>query len=281
MTPGLQSPVTRASAASIIEGEIREGRLALPMLPNVAAEVMASSIDRQADAAKLAALIQRDQSLASNVLRMANSPALRATTTIVSLQQAIARLGMLRIREIAVSVAFKGALLRGGPYEARTDAIWRGSLAAGLWAREIARVARKSVEVAYLCGLLHGIGAPVVLHRLGELDAGLQPSAVDDLLATLAPIAGVRLAEAWSLPEPIAATIRYLHDPKQAGANADLVAAASLGSVLGQWSDSDEESIEPLLGLPATTWLNLYPDDVEALLAHRTEIAESLAAMIL
>jgi len=298
-------PDDSTDLTTTIEAEIRAGGLPLPMLPNVAAEVIASSIDEQADAARLAALIQRDQSLASHLLRVANSAAFRASTEIVSLQQAIARLGMLRIREIAVSVALKGTLFQPGPYRAVTEAIWRESLATGLWAREIARTSRKAVEIAYLCGLLHRIGAPVVLHRLGELDSTLQPQAVQAVLARLAPLAGEQLAAHWALPDPICASITHFEAPAAAGSHAALVAIANLGAAFACWSASGDLEPEPpmehplaradapaasaaaedrcraLTTLPAAALLNLYPDDIEALANQRAAIDGVLAAMIL
>ena len=69
---------------------MQNGGLELPVLPAVAIEVLASSVDEQADAKRLAQLIQQDQSLASHVLRVVNAPVFRGTTEIVALQQAIA-----------------------------------------------------------------------------------------------------------------------------------------------------------------------------------------------
>ncbi|MBX3705986.1 MAG: HDOD domain-containing protein [Pseudomonadales bacterium] len=281
MRPLQQQTDELDSLGARIESELRAGKLELPMLPNVAAEVLASSVDEQTDAARLAALIQRDQSLASHVLRITNSAALRGTTEIVSLQQAIARLGMVRIRELAVSVAVRGALMLRGPYQAAADEIWRTSLAAGLWAREVARATRKSVEIAYLCGLLHRIGAPVVLHRLGELAPALDGIAVQGLLARCTTPAGMALARAWALPEPVAAAIEFLATPEAAGRHADLVAAAALGAAAARHDAADPTTLDVLAAMPAAARLNLYTDDLEALLQHAPSISATLGSMVL
>src|SRR5512139_3612585 len=81
------------TAGAVVLDEVRR-RLAcsldsrameLPLLPGVAAEVIAGSLDDHDDPTRLAQLIQTEQGLASHVLRVVNSPALRAAMEIVAL----------------------------------------------------------------------------------------------------------------------------------------------------------------------------------------------------
>jgi len=270
-----------AAVAAQLSAEISSGQMVLPVLPNVAAEVLSSSLDDQSDAARLAELIQQDQSLAAHVLRVVNSPAFRGANEIVALRQAIARLGMERIREIALSASIKGILFNGGRYEALADDAWRVSLASGLWSKEVARSVKKNVEVAYLCGLLHNIGAPLVLHRLGELAPDLTTSDVISILAAQTPTAGAALATEWRLPETVAAAICHLNDPEAAGTHVDAVAVAACGAALGRWMCDRSLLLADLLELPAIAYLNLYREDVEKLLENQDDIRISMESMLL
>ena len=265
--------------AGQIEQEVQDGAIELPLLPAAAAEVLASSLDDQSDAARLADLIQQDQALASHVLRVVNSPAFRGATEIVALQQGIARRGMERIREIALSAALKGSLFKKGGYDRVVDECWQVSLAAGLWSKEIARAVRKNVEIAYLCGLLHNIGAPLILHRLGTLAPGLDRVDVDSLLQQLSPMAGVQLAAAWQLPESVQITIDHLGRFAEAGDDADQVAIAECGVALAQWMCTRTILIGDVLKLPAIEHLNLYPEDVETVLEQQDSIKVSMDSM--
>ncbi|RMF17534.1 MAG: HDOD domain-containing protein, partial [Gammaproteobacteria bacterium] len=65
------------------------------MLPEVVHKVIQITADPESGAADLVKVIQGDQALAARVMRIANSAAYSPTASIVSLQQAIARLGML------------------------------------------------------------------------------------------------------------------------------------------------------------------------------------------
>ncbi|MEQ8485782.1 MAG: HDOD domain-containing protein [Pseudomonadales bacterium] len=277
----VEQPDVLARLGAEIGADIAEGRLTLPVLPNVAAEVMASSVDERADAARLAVLIQQDQSLASYLLRVSNSAAFRGSIEIVSLQQAIARLGMARIREIALSASLKGSLFREGPHPELVDQLWRQALAAALWTKEVARAARRSVELGYLCGLLHRLGAPLVLQQLGIRRPGLDAAAAIALVDRHQRAAGVALAWTWALPLPVCAAIEHLTDPAAAGRHAELVAATACGARLSRADGSRDEALAALLALPGAHLLDLYPEDYAALLDRQADIDAAVASMVL
>ena len=58
--------------------------------------------------------------------------------------------------------------------ERRIKTLWAHSAAAGAWAREIARLRRMNVESAFLIGLMHDIGRPVLLQLVSDLARELQ-----------------------------------------------------------------------------------------------------------
>lgn len=78
---------------TVLEQKIVNGDLTLPVLSTVVAEVVQLTQSSDSNAAQLSALIHRDQTLAGHVLRLANSPLYLPSIPIVSLQQAISRLG--------------------------------------------------------------------------------------------------------------------------------------------------------------------------------------------
>ncbi len=139
-------------------GLIAGQRLELPPMPATAAEVMDLCQQETTDAAKLSAVVHRDQTIASNVLRVANSVAYAGQVPCSSLQQACSRLGMQLISEIATAVAVRGRMFADARCAALLTALWRHSVLAGFFSKEIARARRRNVDVAFLCGLLHDIG---------------------------------------------------------------------------------------------------------------------------
>ena len=97
---------------------IDKDKIELPVLPQVAGRVMALANDPSADAARLSALIHQDQALAAHVLKIANSPAYMPRTPIMSLQHAVAMLGVNQLSEIAVTISLKSAAVKIPGHEA-------------------------------------------------------------------------------------------------------------------------------------------------------------------
>jgi HD-like signal output (HDOD) protein len=76
----------------------------LPALPKVAAAVFSLASDRNVTLEKVSDLVVRDQTLTGHLLKIANSAAFGSSFEIVSIKQAIFRLGMKLLSEIALSV---------------------------------------------------------------------------------------------------------------------------------------------------------------------------------
>ena len=157
----LPKPVVEALAL-----RISQNRLELPVLPAINQEVLQLSFEEQCDGRQLSDLIHKDQSLASHLLRIANSPAYAPTDPIVSLQQAVTRLGIAKIREIVILVIANSHELVIPDWQAWIDRMFALGLATGLFAKRVAKARRWNIEEAFLCGLLHGIGRPVLLDAL-------------------------------------------------------------------------------------------------------------------
>jgi HD-like signal output (HDOD) protein len=148
---------------------INRGEIDVPMLPEVANKALLLAQNPESDATEMAKLIQSDQSLAGHVMRIANSVAYTPLSNLVSLQQAVARLGMTIISEIALAAAIGAKMFKTPGYEDYVAGIWQHALATSLWSKEVARHCRSNVEVAFLAGLLHSIGRPAVLQTILEL----------------------------------------------------------------------------------------------------------------
>src|SRR5690349_7925940 len=170
MAPDNQTATTPIETIErILVQKLERGELELPLLPQVASQVMALTSDPAADAAKLSSLIHQDQALAAHVLRIANSPAYMPRSPVVSLQHAVAMLGINLLSEIAFTTSLKSGAFQVPGHEDEVKHLWRHSLASGAFAKEVARARRVNVESAFLCGLLHAIGKPVVLRTAARI----------------------------------------------------------------------------------------------------------------
>lgn len=256
---------------------IDKDRIDLPVFPQVAGWVMALVSDPSADAARLSTLIHQDQALAAHLLRIANSPAYMPRTPIASLQHAVAMLGVNQLSEIAVTISLKNGAFTTPGYEADIRKLWRHALASGAYAKEIARMRRYNVESAYLCGLLHAVGKPVVLKTVTAIAADmhipLEPSSVTSFLDAYHSRVGSLIALEWALPPQVAEAIAYYRIYEQAPSHRQEAMMTCLADRLATYllvPDSFDDST--LRDHSVFADLNLYPNDVDSLLSLKEKI---------
>lgn len=285
MAPEIQSATTSVERLeqSLIQ-KIETGEIELPLLPRAAGQVMALASDPAADAAKLSALIHQDQALAAHVLRIANSPAYMPRTPVVSLQHAVAMLGITLLSEIAFTASLKSGVFKAPGHEDDVKRLWRHSLASGAFAKEVARMRRVNVESAYLCGLLHEIGKPVVLQTATTLAEAqrltLEKAILYGWIDGYHSRVGTLIAEKWGLPKQVATAIQYYDDYDHAESFRQecLLTCTSdrLASHVLAPEDLPEESLRTQ---PAFAELNLYPNDIDQLLTTKDQVLAVVNAL--
>ena len=267
-------PAATVDPLALFARQLKARQLELPMLPGVAAEVLSLTQLDSTDARQLSAVIHRDQTLASNVLRVANSPSYIGQVPCASLQQAVSRLGLQLITEIAMAVSVKAQVFKPGRTQDLLADLWRHSVLVGFYTKEIARLRRRNVEIAFLCGLLHDIGKAVLLHNLdlevGSVAGQLQ---IGDLAVALHEhhgAAGALLAREWRLPDQIVEAIVCHHDCEAAEHFQDMAMMVALADLLAhQLSPSDLDVCfagAVLRDHPLLAGLNLYQDQLDQLL---------------
>jgi len=264
---------------------IAAGQFELPMLPEVATRVMSATQDDNCDSKKLAEMIHRDAALAGHVLRIANSPLYAPTVPIVSLQQAVSRLGMKKIREIALLVACQAKVFRVPGFDQKVRALFKHCVAAGAYAQEIARLRRWNVEESFLCGLLHDAGKPVLLQLLSDVQKeqkiGIEANLVEDVLDEMHASVGARLVESWKLPERLVETIACHHRPNDARTSGQSAMMTNMADDLAHFAVGPKTvGEEQLRDHPMLTPLNLYRDELEALIGRKAAIVAAAEALL-
>ncbi len=285
MPPDAQSATTPLEELEqALVQKIEKGEVELPLLPQVASQVMALTSDPSADAAKLSSLIHQDQALAAHVLRIANSPAYMPRSPVVSLQHAVAMLGINLLSEIAFTASLKSGAFQVPGHEDDVKRLWRHSLASGAFGKEVARARRVNVESAYLCGLLHGIGKPVVLRTVATL-AREHKILVDKptfgmLIEGYHSRVGGLIAEKWGLPKQVAEVIHYYGEYDHAASFRQECMLTCVADRLATHLLTPEDlPEEQLRDHPVFAGLNLYPNDIDQLLAGKDKVLTMVNAM--
>jgi putative nucleotidyltransferase with HDIG domain len=270
-------------AAALLH-RVESGQIELPILPDVTWRVMEMSQSDDADIRKFSEVVHRDPSLASHVLRVANSPSFMSRLPIESLQQAISRLGIRQLSEIVFASSLQSRLFDAPGYEEEIQSLWTHSVGTAVYASLIARQTSRNVDSAFLCGLLHDIGKAVIVQLLIDIQnqeaSMLIPAALDELVETYHNCIGGTLAQKWSLPTPVTESILLHHDETLPPGCSDLVAVTQMADLLYDHLITPERvDQETLTNHPVLTNLNFSQDDVTSLLDQRDKVQKLVEAM--
>jgi len=280
----MASDATTAKRSESMQEALRfileSGEFQLPVLPEVAAELLKQTNDVNCDPTTIVQLIKRDQSLTSHLLRNANSARYNlGTHTVSSVQQAVARLGLLKVREIVVVIACQCRIFDVPGFDSDVRHSFQMSLATAVFAQETARVMRLNVEEAFLSGLLHDVGRPILLQALVDRRKGSLLSADDEQLRTAAdanriPLA-CKLVELWELPSRTSDAIHDQSTPMEADENNPGAAILNLATDLASatLASGAPPTIDSLKH-PMITVLNLYPEQVQAILNNHEQVLD-------
>ena len=213
-------PPTRAlSVADTLRSLVQRGEVQLPAVPDVTAKLLELIADEdRADAHNAARIIATEPAIAASVLRLANSVAFGGLKQVLELSEAVGRIGMRQVGSLATTIAIQGAFDSKNPLRReRLTTLWNFAITAAVTTRQLS-LGVVDPEHAYLAGLLHDIGKPLILKLLDQAEKKLldplTPAAVEELMETLHTELGHKLLISWRIPEPVSDTARSHHNPR-------------------------------------------------------------------
>ncbi len=269
-------PVANSQAARDYLSRSAGSPQTIAPLPRVCAQLAELTAQQATDAVQLARLIQSDPALAGEIMRVANSPALRPRTAIVSLQQAVSWLGVAEVRNIAMAVMLRGEVFVAPGHEPESEELWQEAWLAGLWAKEIARERRKHVESAFLAALMHRTGAALALKILSRFETEqrtvMDTRSFGDLVVEFEPTFGRLLMGSWLLPKDVQDAASDWRNYRQSnhGDLAGTVHAAHLLAAHTMHPQLLEEDV--VIDDPVFEQLGVFPDDRRRMLAKRDHV---------
>ena len=267
---------------------LEKGDLDVPVLPHVASQILALTGNPDADSSKLTTLLHQDQVLASQVFKIANSPAHYSRYPIESLQQAVSWLGLNCLSQTAFAVSIQSGIFNVRGYDQEVKALWGHALATGLYGKHIAERIGVNPDTAFLCGLLHAIGKPFVIHTVNQnrQDPGTPVpwSVMVEVIKGSYVEVGRRMGEDWGLPAPVKEAI-VLHEDcayhlSTCPSNGAVITclASHLASFLLNPSTTEESA---LLALPVVSHIKASKEDMAALLGMKDSILTMVEPLLI
>ena len=173
-------PKEEPRSDAVVDAVLMSG-VVLPPYPAVLIDLDRLLARDDFELGRLVEVVARDPSLMAALLRVANSPVFGLRRNITGLQQAVAILGLARVRAVLRSAVLREAL-RDYADPALVDVLWGrfdhiGKLAASLAARSTTLTSQ--ADLAYSAGMFHGTGIFILAKRFPEQTRGLAHAGLD------------------------------------------------------------------------------------------------------
>lgn len=266
----------------IVKARIEKDNLTLPALPAIAFKAIELTRAPDISLQDVSALIEKDPVLAAQMLRICNSAAMATREPCKSISQAVTRLGTKNLRSTLLEISARKLFeSRDTKVSGAVKALWEHSRAVAQLAQKVSVVSGAAdPDTAYLAGLLHDIGKPVVATMLLEAEGQIlqrNPKLWIDFATWLGVVQrthrpiGLSLAKKWQLSEEIQKAIEESadYDPANRLSTGNAVrfanaVAKQLGIYMGEVNADDNDALvmvgRSLLGIDDETLARLAGD---------------------
>lgn len=193
----------------------------IPPMPNVMVKALSVIKNPTTGIAELAKIMQVDQAISTKTLSLVNSAFYGFRQQITSIQKALVVLGMMKAKNIIMSLALKQMMTAQGSRE-----LWEHSIKTAVAAEILAKEYKViNPDDAFVIGFLHDIGKMLLntknplkyskVRYLAQQDNVSLVDVEDAQFGTNHCVLGALISKKWQLPVILTNCIRYHHDPVQ------------------------------------------------------------------
>lgn len=281
--PGAARPDT-ASVGAELARLLGEGALELPPWPAGAATVASLSGPAPSRGRELAGIIAADQRLQSRLMLVGRQAAADPSLGLDTPQDIIGWIGPAEAGDIVYTASLQDALFDGCPGSDYARGLWQVGIAAAIWSREAAALARRRSRHSYACGLLHDVARPLTAlacaRLAAQLDVALDAASVAQLVHEHHRAVASLAAGCWALPEPVRQCLQGWPDSGEAGPAPRERPVVYLGRHLAELvtEQGPEFAREALASDPVLDQLNIGPDRFRGLVNRAAWVAGQVGA---
>ena len=194
--------------------QVAADRISLPAMPRVAARAFTLLRKRDFSISEVAAVIETDPVVAARLVHLANSVAFATYMKMESVLACVNRLGARELSFFLMETAARQLVECHDPRIAQMcDGLWEHSLSVAILSHDLVlALPGLDAEAAYLAGLLHDIGRPVVAEMLLDAEGRLLGKRVDHwimpskwlgIIDQCERTVGLAVTRAWTLPDAV------------------------------------------------------------------------------
>ncbi len=210
----------------------------LPAAPSMMVKLLPKLDDVDAHFDEIVDIIQLDPGLTVNLLQICNSAFFGQAEPIVTVTDAVSRVGYQSIYLLTATISGAGSFSNTPTVSIDTNRLWAHSVTAAFSAKYIAETAQQDANILFTAGLLHDVGKIVLaqikpgvyddkFYGLTE-DGGLERE--QEIFGCTHAEIGTALMRRWGLPAPLITAVGNHHAPAANGAE-PLAACVELGDM--------------------------------------------------
>lgn len=174
---------------------------------------------------ELSKIIGADQSFTMQLLKLCNSAQYGFSRKIVSVNDAITRLGFKTLKSLVFVVVSKGSFNRPiEGYDLAKGELWRNSISCAVFSKYLAEISGyKDPELAFTAGLLRDVGKLIIHEYIKDeyenivnivTSEGIGFSEAEEkVLGYNHSQVGAKIAAKWNFPKVLEEVIEYHHAP--------------------------------------------------------------------
>jgi HD-like signal output (HDOD) protein len=207
--------LTQEQIAHVLHG------IKIPPQPQILVDLQIEQIMPDPDINQIAKLISRDVGLAGTVLKVVNSSFYGLSNKITSVDQAVSLIGLDSVINIINGVSIKSEM--SDETITHMNRFWDTANDIAMIATNVAKmVGFQKPDLAYLLGLFHNAGVPLLMNRFDNYLEVLEQSYANNsdriidmennVLKTNHAVVGYYIGKSWNLPKVLCDAIAEHHN---------------------------------------------------------------------
>ncbi|MBU0682289.1 MAG: HDOD domain-containing protein [Proteobacteria bacterium] len=196
----------------------------IPTLPDISTEILALLDDEDTSIGTITQFVERDQALALQILKYANSPFFGTISAVSSVKHAIVVIGLGEVKSLLLAFTIQQFFSTSGKDEKNRKKFWKHSLICSHIANYLARFFQyKSDNTIFISALIHDIGKIVVDQYLHEEFSVVVDhiennhttfnEAEKKILGLTHFQIGAKLLKQWNFPPQVISQVYHHHAP--------------------------------------------------------------------
>jgi putative nucleotidyltransferase with HDIG domain len=196
----------------------------LPSLPTLYYELTKAVDDPKASIAMIGTVVRKDQSLASRLLKLANSAYYSFPSQVETIEEALQLIGLREMRDLALATCVIGTFKNLPEHLINVSDFWKHSIACGVTSSLLAEHRHDpSPERFFVGGLLHDIGRLIMYLTVPKESEIILAKYISDkapccrvesqILGFDHADLGAELLSMWKIPVALVEMVRRHHNP--------------------------------------------------------------------